>query len=127
MFILSAVFFFIFIVSFILGFLDYIKNDDIPYYLFCLFGIVLAIELSLVMDEERKSIPVMTFTIVDKKQSISCATSYVDSCKDTYILILKTNTGYIFSQEFTPDSYYKFNVGDSISYKPNVEVYRNLR
>lgn len=127
MFIFSGIVFAIFIVFLILDFFGYIKKDNIVFYLFCLFGIVLITELSLAMEEERKSIPVMTFTIVDKKQSISCTTSYADSCKDAYILILKTNTDYIFSQEFTPNTYYKFNIGDKISYKPDVEVYRTLQ
>lgn len=77
MFVFSGIAFFIFVVFFILGFIGRIKNDNLVIYLFYLFGIVLVVESSLFMEKERKSIPVMTFTIIDKKQSISCTTSYL--------------------------------------------------
>lgn len=95
----------------------------------CILGLLafsLLWDLALLQHNNEQSIPVMTFTVVDKRHSVHCPTPEVDSCKDAYNLILKTDKGYIFSQMFTPNTYYKFNIGDKISYKPDYSVYLEI-
>lgn len=105
---------------------DKLKVENSICYILFLLAFSLQSDLYNLQQKDEQSVSVMTFTIVDKKQSTHCTTSYVDSCKDAYNLILKTDNGYIFSQMFTPNTYYRFNIGDKISSKPDYSVYSEI-
>lgn len=109
----------------------YLKGRLEKEYIFFLTGIafalIVATEVQYIYNKKQESVPTLTFTVKDKTISTYCYSSKINSCSDSYILILETDNNYFFKQEFNVDTYYKFNVGDRISYQPKYELYEELK
>lgn len=59
----------------------------------------------------------ITVKVIDKYLGESCS-SKGRNCSRTYMFVLETEKGYKFESSFNVDSYYRFNVGNKITYTP---------
>lgn len=59
----------------------------------------------------------ITVKVVDKYLGESC-NSKGTGCYREYVFVLETQKGYKYESNFEVDSYYRFNIGDEITYTP---------